>query len=237
MIENFTAILSVKEVNMIDIKRQRTVVLFFIVWLGLVSLISCSDNDPGSTGSNGLVSHDGTNMTVKLTAPSTISALAISNLSARVVIDGAKEYYLYVNPNTNAVSGTISGVSTGSHNLEIIYFVMMSNIEVVLCNYSTQVNVVAGESTSVTILDVDLYRNFDNDEDGYTNLAEVRLGTNPLSNLDFPTIGSPLFVAGNGTIQTSSSENYTVKQIVGSAIAGTTSSDSYKIIVSFPGSD
>jgi len=222
---------------MIDIERQRTVVLFFVILFGLVSLISCGDNDPGSTGSNGFVSHDGTNMTVKLAAPSTIAALAISELSARVIIDGAKEYDLYVNPNTNAVSGTISGVSTGNHNLEIIYFVMMSNIELVLCNYSTQVNVVAGESTSVTILDVDLNRNFDNDDDSYTNLAEVRLGTNPLSNLDFPTSGFPQVVAGNGMIQTSSSANYTVKQIVGSTIAGTTESDSYKIIVSFPGSD
>ena len=222
---------------MIDIKLQRTVVLFFIAWLGLVSLLSCSGNDPGSTGNNGLVSHDGTNMIVKLSAPSSIAALAISNLSARVVIDGAREYDLYVNPTTNAVSGTISGVFTGNHDLEVIYFVMMSNIEVVLCNYSTQVNVVAGESTSVTILDAALNRNIDDDDDGYTNLAEVRLGTNPLSDLDFPVGGFPLIIAGNGMIQTSSSENYTVKQIVGAAIAGTTSSDSYKIIVSFAGSN
>jgi len=222
---------------MIKIKRKRNALLMPLVWLGLVFLASCNANDPGSTGGSGLISHDGANMTVAFSSPDIISSLAIANLSAKLVLDGVSNHELNVDPITNAISGTITDVPIGSHVIEIIYFIMVSNREVILCQHSTQVDVVEGESTEVTLLDEDLDRNIDDDEDGHTNLAEVRSGTDPLSDLDFPTGGFPLIFAGNGTIQTSSSDNYTIKQIVGSTTAGSASSDSYDIVSSYIGSD
>ena len=222
---------------MIKIIRKKKVVLIPFIWLGLVFLVSCSGNDPGTTGGSGLIEHDGANMNVAFSSPDAISTLAIANLRAQLILDGTREYELNVDPTTNAIDGTVANVSIGNHDIEIIYFVIVSGEVVILCRHSTQVDVVEGQSTTVALLDEDLDRNIDDDEDGHTNLAEVRSGTDPLSDLDFPSGGFPLIFAGNGSIQTSSSENYTIKQIVGSTTVGTVSSDNYMIVFSFVGSD
>jgi len=221
---------------MIKFIKLPNIVLIFLIGLLLVFTISCDNT--GSTGGGGLVTHDGSNMTVAFSSPEAITALAIANLKAKLILDGTDPSYdLNVDPITNTISGTISNIPIGSHQIEIIYYVEMSGVDVVLCQYSTQVDVVKDQSTTVTLLDDDLDRNIDDDSDGHTNLAEVRSGTDPLSNLDFPTGGFPLIFAGNGTIQTSSSDNYTVKQIVGSTTVGTASSDNYVIVSPFVGSD
>lgn len=222
---------------MLNIKHPRLLETITVICMGLIVLYGCSGNDPSKVESNGLVTHDGTNMNLEFTAPNMISVLAIPDLSARATLDGTEDYNLFVNPSTNAVSGTITNVSIGSHSLEVIYYVTMSSVEVILCSFSTQLNVVAGQSTQITILDDDLDRNMDNDGDGYTNLAEVRLGTNPLSRFDFPATSNPIIMAGDGMTQTSSSTNFTVKQTIGSAIAGTAASSSYTVIVSYTGDD
>jgi hypothetical protein len=219
---------------MMNPKHRGMALLLVSVCLAMVLPVSCSDN-PGAARSDGSVSHDGTNMTVKLSAPSTIAALAISNLQAEVTIDGTGTHPLDVDPITNAVSGTVAGVAAGTHDLQVTYFVVISGEDVILCTFTAQVTVTAGQSTSVPIPDEMLDRNHDKDNDGYTNLAEVRLGTDPLSPYDYPGGGSPLVICGNGTIQTASSENYTIKQVVGSAVAGTAVSDNYEVLVPFIG--
>ncbi len=227
--------LNIDGVNMSKFIKLPNIAPFFLIGLGLVFTVSC--NNPGSNGGGGLVTHDGSDMTVALFSPEAITAFAIANLRAKLILDGTREYELSVDPTTNTISGTISNVSIGSHQIEIVYLVEMSGVDVILCQYSTQVDVAEGESTIVTFLDEDLDRNIDDDNDGHTNLGEVRSGTNPLSGLDFPEGGFSLIFAGEGNIQTSTAPNYTVKQIVGSTAIGTASSDNYVIVSSFIGSD
>ena len=219
---------------MINSNRLKTALLLSGVCFTLVFLFSCSGNDSSSTASSGVVSHDGTNMSIRMYAPSAIAALAIDGLHAEAVVDGTV-HSLKVDSVTNTVSGTIERVPVGEHNLQVNYFVTLSEKPVVLCRFSTTVVVKAGQETPVTIPDEALDKNFDEDKDGYTNLAEVRSGTNPLSNLDFPGGGSPIVIAGGGITQTTTSQNYTIKQIVGSAVAGSASSASYEVIVPFVG--
>jgi hypothetical protein len=210
-----------------------------VLWLLAISLAllagqSCSDGSSTSQNSGG-VSHDGTNMSIKMYAPPVIAALAITNLQAEAIIDENEPHSLTVDPLTNTISGTIPGVPVGMHDLQVRYFVSLSGNVVVLCTFSTQVDVVAGQSNPVTITDDDLIRNIDDDYDGYTNLAEVRSGTDPLSPYDFPGGGSPIVLAGGGIVQKTSSQSYTIRQIVGSAVAGNASSANYEVIVSYIG--
>ena len=221
---------------MTNTKHYRNILLLIIVCYVLIFVIAC-DGDSASTKRDGSIWYDGTDVSVNLFTPASIAALTIDNLYAQVTIDGTSIHPLNVDLITNEVSGTITGVSAGTHDLELTYYVILSDVNVVLCNYSTQITVNSGQSSTVTILDNDLDRNIDDDEDGYTNLAEVRMGKNPLSSLDVPEGGLPLIICGNGMIQKASSTNYTLKQIVGSAMVAHASSTNFEVIVPFIGYD
>jgi hypothetical protein len=223
-------------VIMTNTKHYRIILLLIIVCYVLIFVIAC-DGDSASTKSDGSVWYDGTDVSVNLFTPTSIAALTIDNLYAQVTIDGTSTYPLNVDLITNEVSGTITGVSAGTHDLEITYYVILSGVNVVLCSSSTQVTVNTGQTSSVTIQDSDLDRNIDDDDDGYTNLAEVRIGTNPLSPLDVPGGGLPRVICGDGMIQKVSSGNYTIKLIVGSSMAESVSSTNYKAIVPYIGYD
>lgn len=202
-------------------------------------LTSCGDINSSSSDHQGLVSHDGTNLALEFPLPRYLAYFAsIDSLQAQAIIDEGNPYPLMVDQNTNQISGTITGVPSGDHDLIINYFISTAGGKVILCKYSTQVTVNAGKSTYVEILDKDLDRNLDDDHDGYTNLAEVRIKTDPLDASDIPAGESPFVICGNGRTQNLSSANFHIEAVVGSTLAGTTSSHNYRVIIPpFPGSE
>jgi hypothetical protein len=212
-----------------------------LILFTLFALTACgSSNSPSSRDrSEGTVYHDGENLSLSLSSPGFLAqaALCSNTLKAEAAIGGGSPYSLTVDPYTNGISGTIPDISAGTHNLAITYFVYTSG-KVVLCTFSTQVTVIAGQATNVQISDTDLNRNHDSDYDGYTNLAEVRMCFNPLSAASFPPGESPHVVVGNGTTSRFlSSTNYNMSVVVGSTLAGTASSGNYRVITSFYGRD
>ena len=216
---------------------QRFVISACSILFVVVALISCGDHNSPSSDDQGSVSHDGTNMTIDFPVPGYLasSAAVIVSLQAQATIDGGNPYDLNVDPGTNQISGIITGVAAGTHELVITYFVSTAGGDVVLCRYSTQVTVNPGETTYVTILDTDLDRNIDDDQDGYTNIAELRIGTDPLDAYDFPAGESPHVLCGNGTTGSLSSTNFNLSVVLGSGVAGMASSANYMVIVSFSG--
>ncbi len=214
---------------------QKFIVSIFFILFVIIAITSCGDIDSLSSDGQGSVSHDGTNLAIDFPVPEFLRAPTNNSLQAQATIDGGNPYSLDVDPDTNQVSGTITEVSLGDHDLVLTYFVSISGSDVVLCTYSTQVNVNPGQTTTLTIADTDLDRNIDDDQDGYTNLAEVRIGTDPLDDSDFPAGDPPYVLCGNGTTGIVSSANFNLTAIVSPSVAGTASSTNYRVIVSFNG--
>ena len=215
---------------------QKFIASVFPFLFVVVALTSCGDIS-SSSDDQGSVSHDGTNLTLDFPVPAYLasSATVIDSLQAQATIDGGNPYDLDVDLDNNRISGSITGVASGTHDLVITYLVSTPGGDVVLCTYSTQVTVTPGQTTYVTILDVDLDRNIDDDQGGYTNLAEVRIGTDPLDASDVPAGESPYVLCGNGATIMVSSTNFNLTAVVGSAVAGKASSTNYTVIVSFSG--
>jgi len=144
------------------------------------------------------------------TVPMALTGLSVNNLSAKVSIDGNPPIALVVNPD-NTVSGEIPNVKAGPHQLIITYFVLESGLPVNLAIAVKDVNVIANGTTRVDISESDLNRNIDDDRDGYTNLAEIRIGTLALDKFDSPGGESPLYVVSNGSSDQSESDGYIIK--------------------------
>ncbi len=216
---------------MINKNTQMFIVTVLSVLCIVVILTSCGDINSPLSG-NDTVSNDGKSLTIDFTTPKFLSSPEIKTLQAHVTIDGGPPHTLDVDSSTNQVSGTIDAVPSGTHELVLTYFVSTSCGDVILSTYSTQIEVSPGEITTVEIKETDINRNIDDDHDGYTNLAEYRIGTCALSASDVPYGESPHVVSSNGTTDSVSSDNFKIKIIVGSAIAGTTSSTNYRVIAS-----
>jgi hypothetical protein len=178
------------------------------------------------------VRYDGKNMQVNLTLPKSLAEAAISDLDAYATVDGGPRHDLEVDTLTNEVTGTIHDVPAGTHELKIIYFVIRSQLETVVATVTKTVSVSSGKQTPVDVADDDLDRNIDTDGDGFTNLAEVRSGTNPHDNADSPS-SPPTFAVGHGSFGDTTSQNYAAKSIVGEAMVGAASSTNYSVTTGF----
>ena len=178
------------------------------------------------------VQHDGHKLSVKLALPMALTGLPVSNLSAKISIDGHSPTALTVNPD-NTVSGEIANVKAGPHQLIITYFVLEAGLPVNLAVAIKDINVIANGTTRVDVSESDLNRNIDDDRDGYTNLAEIRIGTRALDKFNSPGGESPLYVVSNGSSGQAESDSYMIKHILGASVSGTSQSTNYRIISGF----
>jgi len=153
------------------------------------------------------VRYDGKNMQVNLTLPQPLAGAPIADLRAFATLDGGARHDLAVDPITNTVSGEITDVAAGTHELLITYYVVRSQLETILATVTKSVSVSAGTSTTVTVADNDLERNIDTDGDGFTNLAEVRSNTDPHDDADSPS-SPPIYAVGHGSFGDATSSSY-----------------------------
>lgn len=146
----------------------------------------------------------------------------IVGLSAELNMTGVGVYQMDVNDN-NTVSTTLPVITPGWYTITLTY----TAENVIVAQTSLFVEIVAGQDVSLLLSSQDLDRNFDDDFDGWVNLAEVLWGTEPLLALSLPQSEDPWFaqsVAG-GTVLSASYEVYDAS---GEAIAsGVSSSFTY----------
>lgn len=208
------------------------------ILLSLLALSGCG-SDSTSTDAGNLFS-DGRDMEVSFVKPAALAL--IPGLTATATLSpGDATANLTVSADT--VSGTISGVTAGSYTLTLNYFVphlTLENVDVKLATVTKDVTVTAGATTNVPVVDTDLVTDIDSDNDGFTNLAEIRIGTDPNSSSSLPGGPSPAFSAGNGSFADLSSTGFVVKGMAGEAVAGnystiTATAPAYVISAGFKG--
>jgi hypothetical protein len=218
--------------------KIRILLLLFISFV----FISCGNSGPSyQPNDQGTLSQNNNGVDLNFTAPDFLASITTPSgpetLFASVAIDGGSAQALTVNQSDNTVSGTLSSISAGSHSLVIQYYVNIGGTDIVLCTNSSTVSVTAGQTTTLTISPTGLNRNIDDDNDGWTNLAEVRLGTDTLSASSLPSGDSPYVLAGNSATEPVSSSGYKMRAGIGASIAGRVTSNSYLLILPYYSSD
>lgn len=200
----------------------------FLFCFAFALLFACSSSENNTDK----VTHDGKNLLVNFVTPAALLESLIQDLKVNIIINDATPIELLVNPD-NTISGTISNITPGDYDLIINYYVVLSSLQTSLATVQKSVTVVAGETTRVTIVDSDLDKNIDADGDGYTNLAELNIGTDPHDKNDTPGGGLVLFSVANGSFGQSVSNNYEIKSRVGEPLNGTKKSTNYTVVNGF----
>lgn len=186
------------------------------LWISFLILAACGEGvDPQSntlpTGSD-----EGAGNGFSVPLPARLQKIVNGTLTAEVVLDGGAPIPLAVEANN--VTGQINDLSVGNHTFVINYFVN----GVLVATASTTGNITAGATTAI-IFAANTIRYPDNDGDGFTNLAEVEIGTDPNNSADRPPAESPRH-----------STNYILADIIGISPAvggdgGVASSADYKV--------
>ncbi len=203
-----------------------------------LSLITCFSlalsacNFISSEPETNTAEHDGNNLAVKLALPRALTGIPISELQAQVSVDGDTPVPLTVNSD-NTVTGELIGVEAGERQLTITYFVLESGVPVDIAEAVKTVNVIRDSTTQVNVSESDLNRNFDDDLDGYTNLAEIRIGTQALNASDSPAGESTVYVVSNGSFGQATSTSYIIKHTLGYPVNGSATSTNYVIEAGF----
>jgi len=205
----------------------------FILALLYALLLACTANEDN----NGNISHDGKNLSVNFDTPKSLIGHLITNLRANVSVGDAAPVELVVGPD-NTINGTISNVIPGIYDLVIRYFVILDFLPTDLATVTKRITVVAGGTTAVLIIDSDLDKNIDTDNDGYTNLSEVKIGTDPNDNKDVPSGELLLYSLANASFGESitsgkNSGPFTLKSRLGEPINGLRQSSNFVVVSGF----
>ncbi|VAW71016.1 Alkaline phosphatase [hydrothermal vent metagenome] len=141
----------------------------FVILIGLLAVFSaCSENS---------VSSDAT--VTKL--PLNIEKLAVpsgSEIRAWITIDNNTRTQMLIDTLTGTATVTIPALTTGQHTVLIEYEFSNAGQTLLIASASRSVNLSAG-STTIDIFSSEYGTNFDEDQDGATNISELADGTNP----------------------------------------------------------
>ena len=147
-------------------------------WLLLLVLLGCGR----STASQDDAAADpplGPTISIPLAARLKSVPTCNTDLLARVIVDGneSNPIGLFVDCTAGTVSGTISGLSPGSHTFELHFSLIVgtpqtSFYEVLIATALTTGNISSGQDTPIAFAPGSLVFP-DHDHDGWTNLAEI----------------------------------------------------------------
>lgn len=133
------------------------------------------------------------------------SKRVIPDLEASVSIDDNSPLKMTINNDEGTASVSISGLLPGEHRFHVIF----SKSGVTLAEKEVSATIVAGKTITVPIESLDT--NLDDDNDGFTNLAEVLAGTLPQDADDNPGFDLPPVIStsasgiiSSGTVEISS---------------------------------
>jgi hypothetical protein len=183
--------------------NSRANILFCNICLLLLLLTGCGSGSTSATS----------DMKLDLVMPKGLALVADGATAS--LTPGGKNTDLSISGNT--ASGSILGVLPGTYTLTIIYSAGTITIATVT---KGSISVTAGSTPIVVVLESEIFTDIDNDNDGFSNLAEVRIGTNPEDDVNLPDGGSPAFSAGNGSFTTATTSSYEFSIIVGDVVAG-----------------
>ena len=194
------------------------------ILMGVLSgmLAGCLGGGSGNSGSGTQVSE------IRLSA----LGAHISGLTATLEITGMGTYPMTVNSD-DTVAATVAGLAPGFRTFTVIYYAD----GVVLARVSRIAEVVSGQNVVIMFTRQELDRDFDDDFDGWVNLAEVLWGTEPLLAASRPLGDSPYFVASLSGGQ-SQSASYVFQDTLGEGIStGASTSSSYALESGFQAYD
>ncbi|MCP3670143.1 MAG: hypothetical protein GY814_06855 [Gammaproteobacteria bacterium] len=174
----------------------------------------------------------GNDMKLDLIIPNRLAEVT-DNATASLT-PGGKNTDLTISGNT--VGGSIFGVSPGTYTLAIIYSAGATTIAIAT---KDSISVTAGSTSFINVLESDIFTDIDNDNDGFSNLAEVRIGTDTDDDANRPNGGSPAVSAGNGSFTTATTSEFGFSIYVG-AVAGsyntvTNNATDYEMTAGFKG--
>lgn len=179
-------------------------------------LMSCNGHESDSITSE----HD--ELQVDLNPPTLVTQSLNGNTllaEATLSLDGKRNAYPLTVNKDNSVSGIISNIEPGIYHLYLEFYIMYPGARLPLASYSNDgVTVGAGLQSPVH---VDKYNvAFDEDSDNYTNLAEVRLGSNPFDSgsVPKPNATSSLAIASYGKATSATGKSLTHR--IGESIVG-----------------
>ncbi|MBI3610169.1 MAG: hypothetical protein HY204_05650 [Nitrospirae bacterium] len=178
-----------------------------LLWAFLLFLTACAQGGDPQPGGQGIAS--GNDFSVPL--PLRLQIIVTGTLTAEIVVDGGTPAPLTVS--ATSVTGTINNLSVGSHTFVINYFVN----GVIVATANTNATITAGGTTAITFAS-NAITYPDSDGDGFTNLAEVEIGTDWKNAASLPPGEGPRH-----------STNYAMNDVMGIPPAvGDASSSSYK---------
>ncbi|MBI5747059.1 MAG: hypothetical protein HZA13_08665 [Nitrospirae bacterium] len=106
-------------------------------------------------------------------------------MTATLTISGMTgSYDMTINQTDGSATATINNVPAGTQTFTITFYNSSGLIK--LAQASTTGSVVAGQTTTIDVLQSQIDTSFDDDNDGYTNLDEVEAGSDPTDPNSFP---------------------------------------------------
>ena len=124
-----------------------------------------------------------------------VSTDLLPSLSAQVSVDGGTPIKLTVDPSNNQVIGNIDNLSEGNHTFTITYTINT----VVVATASATATITAGTNTPVAFT-ANALTYPDDDKDGWTNLSELKNGSDPINGSDQPSPKGVTSLAQNGSV-------------------------------------
>lgn len=125
--------------------------------------------------------------------PSTPSQPAIPELQAEITVDGEHLTTIPIDPENSPVRVSINNITAGNHTFTITYFTTTEQGRIDIASGETTAEISTEKESNIKFERIDRSK-FDDDHDGFTNLAEIRLGRDPLDENDRPL--SPLPLSG-----------------------------------------
>jgi len=169
----------------VNIRSFWQVTRFVILTILLVVSSACSNNDnnpPVDTATKIPPAIQ------KLTVPSG------SRIRAWVTVDNNPRIEMQIDATTGTASVSIPALTQAAHNLLLEYEFSNATETLVIASVNRSVNLSAG-STTLNISNAEYATNFDEDQDGASNITELADGTNPFGLPAFSANCFPLPVA------------------------------------------
>lgn len=158
----------------------------------------------------------------------TTPAPDVEGVTSYLVIEGVGEFPMTVNQE-GELEANIPDLSPGAYTLNIVH----EKDGITLASSSDEVSIIQDEVLSLYIAPESFNQNFDDDNDGWVNLSELKLGTDPIDPFSEPDPAQPHLNLGSSSAGTSESPTFSMQSKLGDAVGGQSKSTTYQITTGF----